>query len=487
MKNLVIASEYRKLRLLHILFTADANYTKKELAEMLHCSVKTLDTDIKGLQEIFEPHIAHVYENEYYVLLDVGGQVNFSYLYAATVSNSYLYLISKDIFEGQHLSLTEWAEANFNSLPTTYRRIKQIDTYLAESRLVLETTPLDIKGTEIRLRFFYFQVYSRTYPYTKWPFPDMPYERINAFIKSVERCFGIYFSLSARMNYAIAIAVCLTRFKQGYRYVMSDDDAQIWASLADTQREFFPVDHTILDELAGKPLPQSEQFINVLMCFWTHFSYVDEGQANSRIKYGRKDTPEKFKLASELAALLAPYPIRDQQLILAETLDFLSRFLFIDKVNVLPEIPYPHIAPDKLVLSKQIRDILTKYETHPKHHYIRSNKAMMVNYLTNLYNVIVQQEKRHQILHLKIVSENGYFWEEFLRAEIRKNYSEEQIIICDELHSHEHLQHIDLIISDFPFYEEVSVTTNRLVWNMPPTKKDYEQLDLFLAKWNTHE
>ncbi|MBC1475169.1 HTH domain-containing protein [Listeria grandensis] len=482
MKNLVIASEYRKLRLLHILFTSEQNYTKKELAQMLHCSIKTLDADIKGLQEIFDPAIAHVHEDEYHVLFDVGEQINFSYLYAMTVSNSYMYLISKDIFLGHKLNLPDWAEKNFSSLPTTYRRIRQIDTYLAESRLVLETTPLDIKGAEIRLRFYYFQIYSRSYPYTKWPFPDVPYTQVNAFIQTVESCFGIYFSLSARINYAIAIAVCLIRLKQGYHYTMSASDQASWKSIAEAQREFHPVDYTILEDIVGFPLPKNERYVNVLMAFWTRFSYIDEGQADVRIKSSKEINPSKYMLAKELTSLLAEYDIHNSNQILAGTIDFLTRFLFIDKINILPEIPYIHVAPDKHELSQKIRAVLNKYETNPNYPYIRSNKAMMVRYLTDFYNIIIQQEQQYRILHVKIVSENGYFWEEFLRTELRKRYSEEQIIICDELHSHEHMQHIDLIISDFPFYEETGINADILVWNIPPAKKDFEQLDLFLTR-----
>ncbi|RQW66317.1 HTH domain-containing protein [Listeria sp. SHR_NRA_18] len=484
MKNLVIASEYRKLRLLHILFTAEQNYTKKELAALLHCSIKTLDSDIKSLQEIFDPAIARVHEDEFYVLLDVGEQINFSYLYAMTVSSSYMYLISKDIFTGKRQNLTDWAEANFSSLPTMYRRVRQIDTYLAESRLVLETTPLDIKGTEIRLRFYYFQIYSRSYPYTKWPFPEIPYARVNDFIKTVESCFGIYFSLSARINYAIAIAVCLERVKQGYHYTMTQADLHSWKSIADAQREFHPVDYSILGDIVGFPLSKQECYINVLMCFWTKFSYVDEGQAEVRVKNSKLVNPPKYELAQDLVKLLEEYQIHNSTHILAETIDFLTRFLFIDKMNNLPEVPYTHIAPDKHALSQKIRTVLNSFETNPNHRYIRSNKAMMIHYLTDFYNIVIQQEQQYRILHVKIVSENGYFWEEYLRTELRKRYSEEQIIICDELHSHEHMQHIDLIISDFPFYEETGITADTLVWNMPPVKKDFEQLDLFLSKKN---
>lgn len=482
MKNLVIASEYRKLRLLHILFTAEQNYTKKELAGLLHCSIKTLDSDIKSLQEIFDPAIAYVHEDEYFVLFDVGEQVNFSYLYAMTVSNSYMYLISKDIFAGKRQNLTDWAEENFSSLPTMYRRVRQIDTYLAESRLVLETTPLDIKGTEIRLRFYYFQIYSRSYPYTKWPFPEIPYARVNDFIKTVESCFGIYFSLSARINYAIAIAVCLERVKQGYHYTMTQADLHSWKSIAEAQREFHPVDYSILEDIIGFEMSKDEHYVNVLMCFWTKFSYVDEGQANVRVKHSQVINPHKYALAVDLVKLLEGYHIHPSHPILAETIDFLTRFLFIDKINILPEIPYMHVAPDKNALSQKIRTVLNGYEADPNHRYIRSNKAMMVNYLTDFYNIIIQQEQQYRILHVKIVSENGYFWEEFLRGELRKRYSEEQIIICDELHSHEHMQHIDLIISDFPFYEETGVEAELLVWNMPPGRKDFEQLDLILGR-----
>lgn len=146
---------------------------------------------------------------------------------------------------------------------------------------------------------------------------------------------------------------------------MSASDQASWKSIAEAQREFHPVDYTILDDIVGFPLPKNERYVNVLMAFWTRFSYIDEGQADVRIKSSKEINPSKYMLAKELTSLLTEYDIHNSNQILAGTIDFLTRFLFIDKINILPEIPYIHVAPDKHELSQKIRAVLNKHETNP--------------------------------------------------------------------------------------------------------------------------
>lgn len=483
LKNLIVASEYRKLNLLQTLFKSPQTYQKKELADLLHCSIKTLERDILSLQDLFNPNIAHVYEDSSRnILLSVGKHVNFDYLYALVVSSSHLYLLAKDIFTGKKNNLAEWATDNYSSLPTMYRRIRQIDTYLADSNLVLETQPLAIKGPEINLRYFYYQIYSKSYPYTKWPFPDIPYENTNRFILQVEAFYHIHFSLSSRIKYAIAIAVTLKRVKQEHAFTIQNHWLQKWDELNALQPENATIDYTILEKIIGMPLSKHERYFTLITAFWTHFTHTDSFFLEARAQCNSEIYLSNHVLASELTSILGEYPDNEKNIALTETLDFLVNFTFINKINVLPDIPLPQVSPEKAHLSKQIHNILTKYEENPHFSYIRQNKSVITNHLVGVYSILMQQAQQHDALHVKIISQNGYLWEEFLRGEIKRKYSADQIIVCQEVTTHELHSGIDLIISDFPLYEQADMHTNGLLWNIPPSPTDYAQLDTILER-----
>ncbi|MBC1500882.1 hypothetical protein HB943_09710 [Listeria weihenstephanensis] len=483
MKNLIVASEYRKLKLLQMLFNAPQNYQKKQLASLLHCSIKTLESDIESLQGLIDKDIAYVYENEArYIMLDVGEHVNFAYLYALIISNSHLYLLADDTLRSAEMNLSEWAEQNYSSVPTMYRRIRQIDDYLSECNLVLETQPLAIKGPEVNLRFFYYHIYSKAYPYTEWQFPDIPYETLNQFIIQIEAFYHIRFSLSSRIKYAISLAVALTRIKQDSAFISKKHYLDCWDNITADQPDGATIDYTLLEDIIGCPLSKDERFFTIIMASWSHFTHTSSYFSKARAKHGPNVYAPNHMLASELTGILNQHHTPNTELAITETIDFLFRFTFLDKMNFLPDIPRPQNSPEEIQLRDQIRKILTKYETHTDFRYIRSNKPLIINHLVDIYSILMKQTPPYDTLHIKVISENGHLWEEYLRSEIKKKYSKDQVRLCHDTISHQPKPHIDLIISDFPFYEQPDIEADGLLWNIPPSPTDFAQLDMVLER-----
>lgn len=187
-------------------------------------------------------------------------------------------------------------------------------------------------------------------------------------------------------------------------------------------------------------------------------------------------------LASELTGILNQHHTPNTELAITETIDFLFRFTFLDKMNFLPDIPRPQNSPEEIQLRDQIRKILTKYETHTDFRYIRSNKPLIINHLVDIYSILMKQTPPYDTLHIKVISENGHLWEEYLRSEIKKKYSKDQVRLCHDTISHQPKPHIDLIISDFPFYEQPDIEADGLLWNIPPSPTDFAQLDMVLER-----
>ncbi|EUJ31404.1 hypothetical protein [Listeria cornellensis] len=124
--------------------------------------------------------------------------------------------------------------------------------------------------------------------------------------------------------------------------------------------------------------------------------------------------------------------------------------------------------------------MLSKYEGHPGYKYVKDNKPTILKYLHDLFNIALLNADSAKRLHVKIISKNGFLWEEYMKIEIRQYYSEELVVFCEELQPTEHLLQYDLIISDFPI--DPPNDSPVLVWHMPPAKRDLDQLQKIITQ-----
>ncbi|MBC1937843.1 hypothetical protein HCA69_15880 [Listeria grandensis] len=474
MKNIIPASEYRRLKLLNLLFFADEAIIKKEAANTVECSVNTLNADIEVLNAMFPEDIAQIHEADKKLSLHTTSKINFDYLTAYMISASHLFQLAMSAFIEENLTISEWAETNFVSRSTFYVKLAEVDNFLARSRLVLNNAPLEIQGSEVNVRFFFYHLFSKSYPYTGWVIQDSDFEKnINEFIKKFEQHMNVYFSLSARVDYATAIAVSLIRLKNGHPLQASDEDIQFWHDLV-AYHNAMDIDLSDLETALGGPLPPLEYYMIVLMSFLGSFTYVNRERMNMRVLYNGKFQRIRLKLTEDLLAIVDDR-IADTLALKVTLLDYLARFLFIEKANLILDVDYfsNKLVPD-IVDRQEILAVLKKYEGLPDYQFVRSNREVIATYVHNLFSIGLSTETYTSALHVKIISKKGFIWEEYLKMQIRRYYSEDAIIFSDGLNPSEHWAQHDLIISDssIPNITDIEV----IVWHMPPTKRDFAAL-----------
>lgn len=479
MKYVVPATAYRRLTLLNKLFFATAPLSKKDLLASIMTSMNTLNSDIAHLNEIFPEDMSHIVEKDRLVSLEVADNINFDYLTAYMISTSDLFQLSLSTFQNTSLNVPEWAEEHFISLASLYLKLKEVDTFLAQSRLILNTEPLQIQGNEISVRFFYFHLFSKAYPYAGWVIDGIDIAYVNAFIEKLEKNSRIYFSLSSRLEYAIAIGVSLSRAKQGFPVKFDEEDEAHWKEMNDFY-SIDSVDFSDLDACLGTSLTIGEQYIILKVFFLTSFTYIQREEIQTRIQFEQKFRLSRLKLALDLIAILDNSSV-DREVILVSVIDYLSRFAFIDKTHLILDVDYfsTKYSPNKVDVA-DIEAVLSKYEGQPGYKYIRDNKSTILKYLHDLFNIALLNAEYAKRLHVKIISKNGFWWEEYMKMEIRKYYSEELVVFCEELQPTEHWRQYDLIISDFPI--ESPNSSPVLVWHMPPAKRDLDQLKKIIVQ-----
>ncbi|WP_430535863.1 helix-turn-helix domain-containing protein [Listeria rocourtiae] len=479
MKYVIPATAYRRLTLLNKLFFATSPLSKKDLLVSIMTSMNTLNSDIAHLNEIFPEDMSHIVEKDRLVSLQVAEDINFDYLTAYMICTSDLFQLSLSTFQNTSLNVPEWAEEHFISLASLYLKLKEVDTFLAQSRLILNTEPLQIQGNEISVRFFYFHLFSKAYPYSGWVIDGIDVTHIHTFISKLEKNSRIYFSVSSRLEYAIAIGVSLSRAKQGFSIKFDEEDQAHWEEM----NNFYSidtVDFSDLDICLGKTLTIGEQYIVLKIFFLTSFTYIQHKEIETRIRFEKELRPQRFKLAMELIAILDGSNI-DRDVALVGIIDYLARYAFVDKIHLILDVDYfsTKYSPNKVAVA-DIEAVLSKYEVKPGYKYIRDNKSIILKYLHDLFNITLLNAVYTKRLHVKIISKNGFLWEEYMKMEIRKYYSEELVVFCEELQPAEHWRQYDLIISDFPI--ESPNDSPILVWHMPPAKRDLEQLQKIIVR-----
>lgn len=473
MKNIITASGYRKLKLLNILFFAEKPMSKKELTVAVECSLNTLNADIKLFNSTCPVEMAHVYEEDKRLFLTAAPDINFDFLQAYMITNSDLFLLSVSIFNDDKLTIPEWAEKNFISPASFYLKLKEIDTFLARSRLILNNKPLQIEGNEVNVRFYFSHLFIKSHPYSGWISEEISFEQINRFIQKFEAKMGVYFSLSSRMEYAIAICVCLTRIKQGYLADLSPEEQRTIDDIY-VYYDAKTLDFSDLDQFLDEPVSLIERYIILNISFLCPFTDISLERIKFRIDYHKNFRNQRFILAEDIITLLDGR-LKETDTIKLAILDYLTRFTFVKKTNLILDVDHfsKKFVPD-IIMIDAILEKLQKYERHPDYTFIRDNKKVISAHLHDLFNVSLMNELFTQRLHVKVISKSGFLWEEYLKGQIRQHYSEEYLIFCEELYPKEHAPQYDLIISDAPI--EFPFQTKVLVWHVPPTKRDFSQL-----------
>ncbi|EUJ18231.1 mga helix-turn-helix domain-containing protein [Listeria grandensis FSL F6-0971] len=360
MRSIIPSSAYRRLKILNLLFFTEEPLTKREVVGKVLSSINTLNADIEILNTAFPSHIAQIAEVKQRLMLTVGEDINFDYLTAYMVGTSDLFHLTEALFNGDHFTPVEWSERNYIGLTNLYARLKEIDSFLAKSRLILNSNPLQILGNEINIRFFFFHLFSKSYPYKGWIPKDFTYAMINRFIKKMERYLEISFSLSTRMDYAIAISVCLTRIKQGNMVQLENGLREVRE--VEQYYDASRLDFSDLEKGLGVKISKEERYFILMLSSLAPFSYVNKARIDFRIKYHKTYRPDRYNLGVALASLVKDQ-VEDIDAVLIATLDYLTRFSFVDKKHLIVDVEqFSNKNVLNLIDKDRITKVLTEFE-----------------------------------------------------------------------------------------------------------------------------
>ncbi|AQY52007.1 mga helix-turn-helix domain-containing protein [Listeria weihenstephanensis FSL R9-0317] len=478
MEKILTKSDYRQLRLLSLLFFKNEVVAKNDAAEYLEISNLTLNKDITAINSFFSADVLKIqtYKRKW-IFLSRNNQTNFALITATMIYTSQAYRIALSTLNQDEETPVSLANKEFISKSLAYNKLEELDNLLAENRLILNKTPIEILGNELSIRFFYFHIFDRSYPRSGWPFPEISLDSIYTYIYKIERFMGINLSPIAKVDYAIAISVHLKRIQNDHPLNLTEKQLLYWQQIINFY-EIEKMDFTDLETILSQEIMVNEKSIIFLSLFLCSFTYSKKEALDKILNYYKTFRPMRYK-AAEVLAELSNVDEKDSKFLTATLLVFFGKYTFIGKTAYILEIE-EHENNNKInrIDKQKIEQKLLEVSAYAGDlEFIRDNMKAILPYVHELLNIASWLSQEHEKLHVKVISKNGYMWEELLKYQIRQHFSEEYLIFSNNDNGLGDID-CDLIITDFPILEKTAVEI--LTWNSPPTDLDFEMLRKFI-------
>ncbi|MCA9765952.1 MAG: helix-turn-helix domain-containing protein [Carnobacterium sp.] len=217
LSKLLDTVSFRRLQLIEILVFDDIWWTIEKLSTLLDCSSRTLIADIQTINSKSKDNFFIRTSKQRGVKLIISDLFHVEDVYQEFVENSLNFQIIKSIIELDVTTSEELSELLYTSQSSIRRNLKQLNVFLAEYKLSIQSKPIKITGSEKQIRYFY-SVFLCEYYYTNVEnFQHQMKEWAFNFLETLEKKESIP-SQSCFTNYKtlIWIIVCLDRVSKGY-------------------------------------------------------------------------------------------------------------------------------------------------------------------------------------------------------------------------------------------------------------------------------
>ena len=201
---------YRILKILNIFeHHTDTTLSLKTINSKLKIPTRTLIQDISSIKQLFE-HSVLLESSINGYFFKISNRTEYTESKRALLKDEPLFTILENIFFARFYTISELSDNLHLSESTLLRYLKKIIALISEYNLTIETSPVDIKGEEINIRYFFYNFYfeSEVTPHTI--FPTIAVKEVTAILTekiTMDECKPTTYE---SFNYSLYIT--LTRF-----------------------------------------------------------------------------------------------------------------------------------------------------------------------------------------------------------------------------------------------------------------------------------
>lgn len=195
MRDLLSKKSHRQLELLELLFENKRWFHISELAELLHCTERSVKDDLSHVRSSFPDLIFYSSTNGIRIINTDDSDIEM--VYHHFFKHSTHFSILEFIFFNEGCDTDSICKEFYISSSSLYRIISHINKIIKKQyRFEISLNPVRIIGNEIDIRYFFAQYFSEKYYFLEWPFEDFSVEPLCKLLALVykETAFPVNFA-----------------------------------------------------------------------------------------------------------------------------------------------------------------------------------------------------------------------------------------------------------------------------------------------------
>ena len=215
--KLLDTASFRRFELIELLVSDDIWLTIEVLSNQLNCSRRTLITDIQMINSRSGDNFFIETSKQRGVKLITTDSFHMEDVYEETMKSSLNFQIIKEIIELNHTTCEVLSERLFTSQSSINRSLKQIELFLIDYDLVIESNPIRLTGTEKQIRYFTTIFLCEYYSSNRENFHH-PLKKVSSdLLAQIESEKEVYqHSFLTHYRTLIWLIVCLERMSKGH-------------------------------------------------------------------------------------------------------------------------------------------------------------------------------------------------------------------------------------------------------------------------------
>lgn len=452
MKLLLKTATRRRTDLIEYLNGVNSWVALNDLAKILNCSVRTLESDLEFFQQNWSEYFQIEFSKQLGVRLKTVSTSKIENVYAKIMQDSDEFVFLERILIEPTKSAEYWMKEFYFSDATFYRFIKKIELTLESRGLHLHRQPFYVTAEDERwVRFFYANYYCEAHGIQDWPFP-LDFQNINCVVMRIMSDFDINLSDRQINRMSYLLAVTLFRIKNSFMLdedLLVDEERKLEQIIRSSQKTI----KELLAELGMQKLPLNWEKEICRTLFHQYYGW-DNWEEERRIK---NSLAASLKNISEKADI--PLPIDDLDTMVDELTNIYTRkkiypyFMY----NLYDE--YQYIANDL-------------FTTYPEFSQMVFNELQLLEKNTSF---LWYSSYRHQVAYIMFL-----YWTDLVFLLELKKVKVRIVVVSDLGASHAKLL-ADLIDVSFRSKAEIEVNRQSLLFATQEEIDELNQYDIIVA------
>jgi predicted DNA-binding transcriptional regulator AlpA len=439
-------------QLLTLLDTEERWFTLAEVEKSLGISDKTIRKMVEEISKQLPPTVTIEVSRGKGIILRRDGRSTISEVISSMFRQTIFYRLMDLLFTNMgRLSVEELSEAMFMSTSSLKKLIVELNNndLKAYKLRISYSTPM-IKGNEMNIRYFYWNLYCDAYEFTGWPFANIDFAYINQLITNIENENNIVYFINSKRRLSFLLAIVVERVAKE-KCVKIDENAYPW----EKGMFYLPV-RTIskhLEEKLSIAFPKSEMFFIQSMVSLSQYHYYEGSEITPIKEVELHKDKEEYQMGNLLLMLLAKvYPnLEMQERFILEIYGFFDKLLI---ENAIPEwmmISKSHLTT---YVQQECQQIYQELQTCMQTWNITYPSVLFNHFHLTKLTLIVRSSLRYKSKRAFLVIGEEFSIRHYIADLIKKEIGDQLILntsimkgLTDEIMQQ---NNIDLVISNIP-------------------------------------